>query len=267
LREITGGILNDFRLFKGAWRTEEKMWSRHWIIQRGIGRYIGNSYIGDEIERHTKISREHLTPELQLHLLTPDCPLYTARATGLPRHFAEPFWSIYWPGGQALARYLLDEGPRFLRGLSAAKVLDLGAGCGAAAIAAKIIGADDVLVNDIDPGEPRFIRAPTPFPSPSLVVPFSPGSQFFTLPCCSSTSAAFNALYIHFHTFLYTFSFSPFFLTFPRHFLFHSSSILSHEYAQCLDELMSTVQIRIAKLAFYFKLFTHYFFYLLAYSF
>ncbi|XP_011496867.1 PREDICTED: protein N-lysine methyltransferase METTL20-like [Ceratosolen solmsi marchali] len=123
---------------------------QHRMFQRRVGRYLEKLCIENEIERHTKISREHLTPELQLHLLTPDCPLYTARETQIPRYFREPFWSIYWPGGQVLARYILDEGSRFLRGLSAAKVLDVGAGCGAAAIAAKIAGADDVLANDID---------------------------------------------------------------------------------------------------------------------
>ncbi|KAL7297834.1 electron transfer flavoprotein beta subunit lysine methyltransferase-like [Trichogramma pretiosum] len=113
----------------------------------------------DMIERYTKLSREHLTPELQLHLLTPDCPLYTARADQVESHFAEPFWAIYWPGGQAMARYLLDEGTQLfakIRAKNAAansgalKVLDVGSGCGAAAIAAKFAGANDVIANDID---------------------------------------------------------------------------------------------------------------------
>ena len=36
----------------------------------------------------------------------------------------EPFWSVYWPGGQALARYILDN-PSTVRGR---RVLDVGSG-------------------------------------------------------------------------------------------------------------------------------------------
>ena len=36
----------------------------------------------------------------------------------------EPFWSIYWPGGQALARYIIDN-PSTVRGR---RVLDVGSG-------------------------------------------------------------------------------------------------------------------------------------------
>ena len=133
------------------------MWSRLQAIRRFT---ISTSKIEQAVVRHTRISRDHLTPELQLHLLTPDCPLYTADASEVEAYFAEPFWSIYWPGGQALARYLLDHGPRLFGQLARAKgrgegtvsVLDLGAGCGAATIAAKIAGAGDVLANDVDEG-------------------------------------------------------------------------------------------------------------------
>lgn len=46
-------------------------------------------------------------------------------------------------------RYLLDN-PDVVRGKS---VLDLGSGCGAAAIAAKMSGASKILANDIDPSK------------------------------------------------------------------------------------------------------------------
>ncbi|KAJ8402455.1 hypothetical protein AAFF_G00369440 [Aldrovandia affinis] len=61
--------------------------------------------------------------------------------------FTDPYWAIYWPGGQALTRYVLNN-PGVARNK---KVLDLGSGCGASAIAAKISGAAYVLANDIDP--------------------------------------------------------------------------------------------------------------------
>ncbi|KAJ8682802.1 hypothetical protein QAD02_018594 [Eretmocerus hayati] len=105
--------------------------------------------IAQAIECHTKITQDHLTPELKLRLLTPDCPLYNCHPDDLPDDFrgSDPFWSIYWPGGQALARFVLDERRMF----DGAKILDVGSGCGAAAIAAKLVGAVDALANDIDP--------------------------------------------------------------------------------------------------------------------
>uniref|UniRef100_UPI00398F77D6 electron transfer flavoprotein beta subunit lysine methyltransferase n=1 Tax=Pristiophorus japonicus TaxID=55135 RepID=UPI00398F77D6 len=97
------------------------------------------------IGRHTEPVSEHLTPEISLHLLTPRCPFWSQTAQLWP--FRDPYWAIYWPGGQALSRYLLDN-PVVTK---AKKVLDLGSGCGASAIAAFKSGATHVLANDIDP--------------------------------------------------------------------------------------------------------------------
>ena len=57
--------------------------------------------------------------------------------------------SIFWPGGQALSRYILDGGrDKFLTGK---RVLDLGCGSGAASLAALKAGAKKpVYANDID---------------------------------------------------------------------------------------------------------------------
>lgn len=44
-----------------------------------------------------------LTPELKLRLLTPNCRFWRERPELWPFH--DPFWAIYWPGGQALSRY------------------------------------------------------------------------------------------------------------------------------------------------------------------
>jgi len=63
--------------------------------------------------------------------------------TGLP----PPFWSVAWPGGQALARYLLDH-PGTVAGRT---VLDLGSGSGLAAIAATRAGAAVVIAAEPDP--------------------------------------------------------------------------------------------------------------------
>ncbi len=60
---------------------------------------------------------------------------------------ATPFWLVAWPGGQALARYLLDT-PVLVR---TRRVVDLGCGNGLVAIAAAMAGAQSVLAIDIDP--------------------------------------------------------------------------------------------------------------------
>jgi predicted nicotinamide N-methyase len=57
-----------------------------------------------------------------------------------------PYWAFAWAGGQALARYLLDN-PALAAGR---RVLDLGSGAGLTAIAALRAGAARVLAADID---------------------------------------------------------------------------------------------------------------------
>jgi predicted nicotinamide N-methyase len=58
-----------------------------------------------------------------------------------------PFWAFPWAGGQALARYLLDQ-PDCVRGRT---VLDLASGSGLVAIAAAVAGAASVTPSDTDP--------------------------------------------------------------------------------------------------------------------
>lgn len=58
-----------------------------------------------------------------------------------------PFWAFAWPGGQALARYLLDH-PGDVAGRT---VLDLGSGSGLTAIAAAMAGAASVTASEPDP--------------------------------------------------------------------------------------------------------------------
>src|SRR4029079_12499201 len=52
-----------------------------------------------------------------------------------------------WPGGQALARYVLDH-PEVVAGRT---VLDLGAGSGLVAVAALLARAARVVASDVDP--------------------------------------------------------------------------------------------------------------------
>lgn len=59
---------------------------------------------------------------------------------------ATPYWAVAWPGGQALARYILDT-PGLVRGR---RVLDLGCGAGLVAVAACMAGASEVTAVDSD---------------------------------------------------------------------------------------------------------------------
>ncbi|XP_066490511.1 electron transfer flavoprotein beta subunit lysine methyltransferase [Tiliqua scincoides] len=98
------------------------------------------------LEEVTEItSRGHLTPEIKLRLLTPRSRFWNAKASLWP--YGDPYWAFYWPGGQGLSRYLLDN-PNVVR---MKKVLDLGSGCGATAIAAVMSGASQVVASDTDP--------------------------------------------------------------------------------------------------------------------
>jgi len=56
-------------------------------------------------------------------------------------------WQCFWPGGQGLARYILDN-PKVVCGK---RVLEVGSGCGAVSIACALTGAAEVVANDIDP--------------------------------------------------------------------------------------------------------------------
>ncbi|XP_054278698.1 electron transfer flavoprotein beta subunit lysine methyltransferase-like isoform X4 [Macrosteles quadrilineatus] len=99
------------------------------------------------IEENTEITNEdNLTPEIRLHLITPRSKLWNAKSRDSPFKDS-PFFAFYWAGGQGLTRYILDH-PEIVKGK---RVLDLGSGCGATAIAAAKCGAKSVTANDIDP--------------------------------------------------------------------------------------------------------------------
>lgn len=55
------------------------------------------------ITENTVETRNHLTPEISVRLITPSCKLWWSRydKTVFP---SDPFWAFYWPGGQALTR-------------------------------------------------------------------------------------------------------------------------------------------------------------------
>lgn len=59
-----------------------------------------------------------------------------------------PYWAFAWPGGQALARYILDRRSEF----AGKCLLDFGSGSGLVAIAAALAGAEPVIAAETDTG-------------------------------------------------------------------------------------------------------------------
>lgn len=99
------------------------------------------------IHQHTVIASPTLVPEIKLHLATEVTPLWQANETLLQaKNLDPPYWAFAWPGGQAMARYILDH-PETVRGKS---VFDFGAGSGLGAIAAALAGAAISIGNDLD---------------------------------------------------------------------------------------------------------------------
>lgn len=98
----------------------------------------------------TKLSAPPLVSEIRLHLAEEVIPLWRQTEVEFGREgVPPPYWAFAWAGGQALARYILDNAGNLK--LQTAKVLDFGAGSGLVAIAAAKAGALQVLAADIDP--------------------------------------------------------------------------------------------------------------------
>ena len=100
------------------------------------------------VREHTRRGRAALVPEVALRLADDVVALWEALEAGEVDPGSDPpFWAAAWPGGQALARYVLDH-PKVVAGRT---VLDLGAGSGLVAIAALQAGAARVLASEVDP--------------------------------------------------------------------------------------------------------------------
>src|SRR5882762_6101228 len=98
------------------------------------------------IRANTRLKPVPHVPEISLHVADESVPMWEKTeeelgAIGLP----PPYWAFAWAGGQALARYVLDNAS-MVAGL---RVLDLASGSGLVAIAAAKAGAI-VAAADID---------------------------------------------------------------------------------------------------------------------
>jgi predicted nicotinamide N-methyase len=101
----------------------------------------------DFVRKNTAPGYAPLVPEIALHLAGAVTPLWQATEETLARDgLPPPFWAFAWPGGQSLARLLLDQ-PALARGRT---VLDFAAGCGIAGIAAAKSAAATVTASEID---------------------------------------------------------------------------------------------------------------------
>ena len=100
------------------------------------------------VRAHTRPVSPALVPEITVSVADDVVALWEALEIARGEPAAEPpFWAAAWPGGQALARYVLDH-PEVVAGRT---VLDLGSGSGLVAVAAIRAGARTVIASEIDP--------------------------------------------------------------------------------------------------------------------
>ena len=100
------------------------------------------------IQTQTFVTHPAIVPEMTLHLATEVTPLWKLTEERLKTdNLPPPFWAFAWPGGQGIARYVLDN-PSSVAGK---RVLDFAAGSGIGAIAAMKAGAAYAVATEIDP--------------------------------------------------------------------------------------------------------------------
>jgi len=101
----------------------------------------------DFIRANTELAAAPLVPEIRLHLAAESLPIWRKTEEELGQmNVPPPYWAFAWAGGQALARFILDN--RQL--VAGRRVLDLGAGSGLVSIAAMLAGAAQAIASDID---------------------------------------------------------------------------------------------------------------------
>jgi predicted nicotinamide N-methyase len=99
------------------------------------------------VRDHVRLGPVPLVPEIMLHQADDPIGLWELNEGEYRSEQPPPFWAFAWAGGQALARYVLDN-PAQVAGRT---VLDLAAGSGLVAIAAARAGASTVRAVEIDP--------------------------------------------------------------------------------------------------------------------
>lgn len=104
--------------------------------------------IEDFILSNTSLRPLTLLPEISLRVTDKFEDLWKImeKETG-DADIEPPYWSVAWPGGQGLARFILDN-PDSVKGK---RILDFASGSGIVGIAAAKTGAKEVCLSDIDP--------------------------------------------------------------------------------------------------------------------
>jgi predicted nicotinamide N-methyase len=101
----------------------------------------------DFVRANTELIAPPLVPEICLYLAAESLPIWRKTEEELGQmNVPPPYWAFAWAGGQALARFLLDNPDQ----VAGRRVLDLGAGSGIASIAAMKAGAAHATGSDID---------------------------------------------------------------------------------------------------------------------
>jgi predicted nicotinamide N-methyase len=113
-----------------------------------VGRENGSVTPMSFVRSSTRLAMVPFVPEVSLYQSDDIYALWAQTERHLGRAgLSPPFWGVPWPGGQALARYLLDH-PALVAGR---RVVDFGAGSGLVAIAAAKAGAATVVACETDP--------------------------------------------------------------------------------------------------------------------
>lgn len=95
----------------------------------------------------TEVTDHPFLPGVRLRVARDPIGLWEQAEEAMGRgELAAPFWASAWPGGLALARYLLEH-PETVAGRP---VVDVATGCGVVAVAAALAGAGSVTAYDID---------------------------------------------------------------------------------------------------------------------
>ncbi len=99
------------------------------------------------IRANTALEAPSMVPEFKLWLASEYVPIWQATEAWLEEQNVDPpYWAFCWPGGQAIARYLLDHAET----VKGKRVIDFAAGSGVSSMAAAKAGAASVIANDID---------------------------------------------------------------------------------------------------------------------
>ena len=106
-----------------------------------------NQYHRFFIQKNTELGSPPLVPEIKLHLAVDATELWQMTTKELKNNdLPAPFWAFAWAGGQALARYILDN-PQLVEDKL---VLDMGAGSGLVGLSALFSHASWVDFKEID---------------------------------------------------------------------------------------------------------------------